>query len=430
VLLLVHAAYFLMAFIFKRIYMGDSFEYIYEALNIKYSFFFYRGNPTLPIMPEYMTQRQPGYPFFLLLIYLFTVNNWLVIFFQNLLSVFNIYYCRSVFIKLGYDIRYDWLLLILLKAYPSQFINANTIDPDILLQTFTLLYFGCFVLLYQTRQVKYSLFMSLALIGGLMVKPVLYPFVIIHLLIVIAFHYKHFRRQVVVAAVLPLAVVLLYNWFNYTRTGKFHFSSNQAFNAIFYYYGFIARNHGADSAQNFLQDERKDIAARPLYKDRYDYANRRGVELLRQNFGPYIKYHLKHSARIFIEPGKAEMNLFTGSLTYGKLYSREQAGFFATLDREGWKGIVKYMRSNPSMVFVICVLFFNLVRLVGLFIFFFLSTVHLHIRLFIFMLLSYFALIAGPISNTRYFLPVSLIAIGCAVAGYAGVLEKRKHANN
>ncbi len=34
---------------YTRIYMGDSFEYIYEALNIKKYFFFYSGNSSLPI---------------------------------------------------------------------------------------------------------------------------------------------------------------------------------------------------------------------------------------------------------------------------------------------------------------------------------------------------------------------------------------------
>src|SRR5947199_340840 len=92
IIVLVHIFYFLLACHYTRIYMGDSFEYIYEALNIKRHFLFYSGNPAMPISPKYMTQRQPGYPLFLLAVYLFTVNNWVVILLQNVLSVFNIYY--------------------------------------------------------------------------------------------------------------------------------------------------------------------------------------------------------------------------------------------------------------------------------------------------------------------------------------------------
>src|ERR1700733_3832924 len=134
IIALVHVAFFLMACRFTRIYMGDSFEYIYEALNMKRYFFFYSGNPAMPIMPEYMTQRQPLYPLFLLGVYLFTVNNWIVVVLQNLLSVAKIYYPRNVSLKIGYRKKQDWLLLLFVIACPAQFINANTVAPDILLQ--------------------------------------------------------------------------------------------------------------------------------------------------------------------------------------------------------------------------------------------------------------------------------------------------------
>src|ERR1035438_6064954 len=103
IIVLVHTVFFLLACSYKRIYMGDSFEYIYEALNIKRYFFFYSGNPAMPIIPEYMTQRQPLYPLFLLAVYLFSVNNWIVLALQNLVSVVNIYYVRQVFTGMGYQ---------------------------------------------------------------------------------------------------------------------------------------------------------------------------------------------------------------------------------------------------------------------------------------------------------------------------------------
>src|SRR3954467_8974841 len=87
IIVLVHAIFFLLACNYQRIYMGDSFEYIYEALNVKRYLFFYSGNPAMPISPEYMTQRQPLYPLFLLSVYMLTINNWIVIVLQNLLSI-------------------------------------------------------------------------------------------------------------------------------------------------------------------------------------------------------------------------------------------------------------------------------------------------------------------------------------------------------
>lgn len=424
-IVLVHVVFFLLAYHYTRIYMGDSFEYIYEAINIKQHFFFYSGNPALPIEPEYMTQRQPLYPLLLLSVYLFSINNWIVILLQNILSVINILYCRKILGTIGYQKKYDWLLLLLIIAYPAQFINANTIAPDILLQTFTLLYFGNAAKLIQTKQLKYAVRMSLALIAGMFVKPVLYPFAAIHviLLLITALYNKRNVAQIITIALLPVCAVLLYNYWNYERTGKFHFTSNQAFNASYYYYPFISSKEGADSANKYLSHERKAYASLPAYKERYDHANARGSELLKESFVPYMLFHLKNSARIFIEPGKAEMDLFTGKLTYGRLYSKEQSGFYATWKAQGIGGMRRYFADNPSMLLVIVVLIFNCIRALGLLLFFFYKGVHWLVRLISFILLSYFAVAAGPIANTRYFLPVSLIAISCAVIG----LTRRYH---
>jgi len=429
---LVHVVFFLLTCAYKRIYMGDSFEYIYEAVNIRDLFFFYSGSPVLPITPEYMTQREPLYPLFLFSVYLFTLNNWIVIVLQNLISIFNIYLARKIFKNIGYQDRYDWLLLLLTIAYPAQFINANTVAPDILLQTCTLVYFANFVLYFQNKELRYAVFMSLALIAGMMVKPVLYPFVPVHIIIVFvtAAYLKVKMQRPILVSVLPLCAVLLFNYWNYTRTGKFHFTSNQSYNALYYYYPYISQKEGADSANRFLKNERREYESIQDYAERYDYASSRGSDLLKRNLVPYLAFHLKNSARIFIEPGKGEMDLFTGKLTYGRLYSKEQTGFFSTWRNKGLAGMSDYFKNNPSLFFVFFIFVFNVVRLIGLLWFFFDKNIHWLIRSFVFILISYFAVAAGPIANTRYFLPVSLICIGCAVIGFSGKSSTKAKAIN
>lgn len=427
VLALAHATGFLLACRFTRIYMGDSFEYVYEALNIKQYFFFYSGAPAMPITEEYMTQRQPGYPFFLMLVYYFSVNNWIVLVLQNILSIFNICLLRKLLLRIGYSTKFDWLLLLLVLTYPAQIIYANTIAPDILLQAFTLAYVYNFVQLIIKRKGTYAVYMSLALVAGLFVKPVLYPFSLLHLAILVGFAFfnRSVLKQAVFAALLPLCAVLLYNTGNYERTGKFHFSSNQAFNAVFYYASFIGDKYGADSSAHFLHAERAKIATMPVYKDRYDYANARGTALLKSNFLPYSKYHLKNSLRYLIEPGKGEIDLFTGKLTYGNLYSGKGAGFYSTWKERGIAGMPGYFKANPSMLVVCVVLLFNLLRLVGLLLFLLSKRVSLNIRLFLLLLICYFAATTGPIANTRYFLPISLLVAGCATMSRQFLAEKK-----
>ena len=391
---------------------------------LKNIFSFTVATRAMPIVPEYMTQRQPLYPLLLLSVYLFSINNWIVILLQNLLSVFNIYYARKIFISIGYKEKYDGWLLLFVVAYPAQFINANTIAPDILLQTFTLLYFGNFVALWQTKQIRYAIWMGFTLIAGFLVKPVLYPFVIVHFFIVImvAVVQRTKMQRPIIIALMPLVAVLLYNYWNLTRTEKFHFTSNQAFNASYYFYPFISQKEGVDSANRFLQNERREYASIPEYKDRYDYANERGTALLKQNFFPYMAFHLKNTARIFIEPGKGEMDLFTGKLTYGRLYRKEQTGFYVTWKNKGLSGMSDYLQNNPSLFFVVFVFLFNCARVIGFIWFLLNKKTHWLVRAFIFILAGYFAFAAGPIANTRYFLPVSLIVI---CAGVMGLIEIR-----
>src|SRR5690606_11860617 len=127
VIVLAHLFFFSLAWTYERIFNGDSFEYILDAINIKDRFFFYSGSPALPVTEEYKTLRTPGYPLFLALIYSIAVNNWLVLIFQNLLSALNIFYFRKTLLQHGYNARYDWLLLIFILGFPIQFIYANVI---------------------------------------------------------------------------------------------------------------------------------------------------------------------------------------------------------------------------------------------------------------------------------------------------------------
>ncbi len=426
ILVLVHAVFFLLALHYARIYMGDSFEYIYEAINIKSHLFFYSGNPVLPIEPEYMTQRQPAYPLFLLGVYCFSINNWIVLLLQNCLSIVNICYCRKVFQEVGLSKKADWLLLLLVISYPSQFINVNTIAPDILLQTCTVFYFGSLLQFMRTRELPLAFKASLWLVAGLMVKPVLYPFVVVHFVWLVVFGTlsKVKLQRLVLVALVPLFVVLIYNYTNYTRTGKFHFSSNQAFNAVYYFYPYFSYTQGADSANKFLANERASIKSIPEYCERYDRANAVGISLLKENFASYMLFHIMHSLGIFFEPGKAEMDLFTGKLTYGKLYSKEQAGFRVTWKNEGWGGVGHYIGNNPSMIWAILVLLFNCVRIVGFIVFLCQRNIPISIRLFSFLLVGYFAFAAGPIANTRYFLPVVLVVTCCACIGINNALKR------
>lgn len=429
-LLVVHAVYFAIAVHYKRIYNGDSYEYIYMATNILDKGWFYAGNPALPVQPEYMTLRPPGYPLFLAGIYLFTLNNWVVLVIQTLISIANVYFMRHIMRMINYSRKYDWVLLAFVLLYPSQCINANIIAPDLLLQTTILAYAYNFIRLLRQRRMRFAVGMGIALCAGVMLKPVVHPIIYVHALLMMLagiYVYKALLRSFV-AAMLPLLLVVTYGYVNYARTGKVHFSSMQSFNAIFYYYNYYKDTEGVDKAEAFLQEERAKIAAMPTFAERYDYANKRGRELLLQNFGSYMVYHIKHSLRLLVDPGKGEIDLFTGRLTLGTLYDvYNTEGFYDTYRTSGIDGLEAYVARNPSLPIAVMVMMFNVLRTIGMLLYFFNKQTNYRLRLFMFLLIAYFVMITGPIANTRYFMPVSLLSMGIAAIGYQRVLQRLKN---
>ncbi len=427
-LLVVHAVFFMMALHYKRIYNGDSAEYIYMALNIRDKFWFYCGNPVLPVNPEYLTLRPFGYPMLLAGIYLFAVNNWVVLVLQNILSIYNICYLRATLNLMGYRKRYDWLLLAFTLLYPPQFINADTIAPDIVLQTCVLVYFRHFILQMEAKGWRHALWATAALTAGILVKPVMYPYAYLHCLLILIMAYR--QRELFrpfVAAVFAIVVVMAYGAWNYERTGKLHYTSTQSFNAIFYHYKYYTHTQGLDSATRFLEHERAEIAKIPVFKDRYDYANKRGMELMKENFWPYTVFHTRFALWIPLAPGKGDLDLFLGRLTLGRLYNAKQPpGLFYSVMNDGAKGLQRYVYANPTFPIAAVVLVFNFLRLLGMILFVFCRRIKWQVRLFGVLFISYFIFTAGPIANTRYFIPVSLIAIGFAVIGFIETLFKRK----
>lgn len=430
VIIFAHILFFSLAWYYERIFNGDSFEYILEAINIKDHFFFYSGSTALPLSEEYKTLRTPGYPVFLALIYSISTNNWLVLFFQNILSAINIFYFRKILLEHGYNDKYYWLLLVFITGFPIQFIYANVIAPEILLQTFVLIYFRHVLLFITRKKGDHALKMSLALLFGLFVKPVLYPFAVFHFLMLLIYGpaQRVNWKKCLIAALLPVAGISLYSFWNYERTGKFHFTSIQSFNAIYYYHNYYQAKNGVKAGREFLDSERRKIAALPEFKDRYDYAHERGISLLKDHFFSYTACHLKRSALFFLEPGKGEIDLFTGKMTLGNLYASRTQSFKEVLKSGSVKAVFRFMSDHPSAWMAVLILMLNILKTGGVLLFIRFAKINPLAKWFTILFFAYFALITGPISNTHYVLPVSLAFAGCAVRGFEWFSGKGKEA--
>lgn len=432
VIVLVHIIFFLLAAHFKRIYMGDSYEYVYMAINIKERLLFYSANAALPLMAKNFTLRPPVYSLFLLLVYVFTINNWVVIILQNLLSIFNILYCRKTLQLIGYNKKYDWVLLVLIVAYPAQFIFADTIAPDILLQTFVLVYCRHFILLTKERTMRHAWITIIALTLGIFTKPILILFIPVHVVMLLYVCIKlHASWRSFAPVIVPIACILLYDGWNYQRTDKFHFTSIQPMNALLYNVRMYQEQAlGREAAKHYIDREKAKMYGMPSFKEWYDYGNETSKQFLKEHFFSYAWFHIKSSFQFFIHPGKGELDLFTGDLTYGRFFKNKDKRIMEVLKETPPSQWLSYMVAHPNTPAMFVVLFFNVLKVIGAVVFVFNRRIAWQYRSFLFIVLCYFALMTGPIANARYHLPVSLILIGCGALGYQRLLQGKRNSTN
>jgi hypothetical protein len=426
VLLLWHAGFYALTLHFGVLYMGDSWEYITGGYNLLEHSWLYSGSPSMPVVEEYMTQRTPLYPAFLAGVYALGGDNWTAIFLQGLVSIASLLLLRSTMLRLGHNPPGDWLLLLLLLTFPPQYIHAMWVEPEMLLQLFTVLYFRSWVILVQKKKPSHAWAMSAWLIIGLFTKPVMFPFVAVHAALLIAACFRwRLSKAVLLAALLPVVAVLTYRHINKLRTGHAHFSSNQAFNALYYAYPYIAHRHGNANAMAWLQTQRAAVEKLPLFADRYNEAERHGRTFLKNEWHGYLPFHLRGSARLLIDPGKADLDLFTGRLTYGKLYGIAHPGATRSPPEVPAHGSWRERLAQPSFILALLIALFNLVRLTGVALFLADKRQWVMVRLFLLFLVLYFSGLAGPIAVPRYLLPVWPLIAGAAALGWSRILARR-----
>ena len=176
VILLIHVVYFLFALYFKQIYTLDSEEYILTARNLLDHGVVYNGVWREDLIPELYTLRPPLYGSFIFLSRLFSSSDFLVLFFQNLLSILLWVLFISWFNKSFTRKNIEPYVVLALIFFPSQMIEVNSIMADLLLEFLLLLSF-LFLLRYHQSQRGFDIFLfNLFLALALFTKPIMLYF--------------------------------------------------------------------------------------------------------------------------------------------------------------------------------------------------------------------------------------------------------------
>jgi hypothetical protein len=426
VIIAIHLVWFLAGMQWSNFYNGDSYEYIYLAESISKGHY-YGANPVMPVIDYRMSSRTPTYPLFLLTFYtLFGKSNILILLFQNILSVASCCIMLNTFRRIDSFKKYTWIYLLFIVFYPAQMVFATVLAPDTLLQFFLVLYFWqLFLSIYEPKASRIG-YMSLWLVLAVMTKPIMYPFLFLHFGFALWYAFRSKSKMIVFTGAIPLLVIMSYGLWNKQRTGLFHISSVESNNLLYFNTRFfLVSKYGEPYADSVIRGVKKRVESMDGLKQKYKSASREATAIIKNDLFSYGRFHLKESIRFFVEPGKSELDLYTGYLSSN--FDPKALTFYRSYNERGIAGAWDYLKSYPWLPLVLLVFLFNLVRIVGVFLFIFNKRLPLSLRILSTVYLLYFGAITGPVSNTRYFLPVLLVMSCMATVGYAGWIEKIKN---
>ena len=374
-----------------------------------------------PVMPPHgqaaqeFTIRPIGYPLMVLGV---GVGSWPValLVVQNLLSLLNIGLVLSFWARWAHPktSTWGWGLLAAL-SFPAQFIYANAVMSEMLLQTVVLGAVGAGLLFISTGKSHYFASVAGALALACLVKPVFYP-----LAVGAAAGggwVAWWRKRPVLGlwAVVPLVVVVAYMGWNKQRTGYFHFSSIAEINMLHYNAAGVVRQiEGPVAEEHWVATVLRAADAQPDFSARQELIQTRAWAMLWAHPVVYACQHLLGMAALFFDPGRFDVSQFlglAGRAEDGLLAQARAGGLVRAVGRLplGLLGLLGGVLVANATRVVLAVRGFGKLRYGGPWL--------RRGRWIVAGLLLYVALLTGPLGAARFLVPVWPLLLGLALAG-------------
>lgn len=403
--------------------LSDSYQYLIEAENIISKGIFYAEDLNNTSAYKYYTIRPPGYPLFLAFFKLFNAPFYIILIFQNIISILSIYLVRDTILTFGYNKKYDFLFLLLIVLTPSQLIYANAILTEVLFQLFLVIMFRSGVLFHKNNKDKYLFHYSLALILAAFIKPLMYLFVIPSTIYMIWIAVKSRKWQPIAFSILPiLAILFIFQW-NFNRTKHYQYSSIQTINLIDYNTRFFLISRiGNEKADAILDSIHHEANLIPEYSKRMSFLDNRAKNIILENLTSYIRYHLQGSFYAILDPGRFDIDYFL-ILKHKHVNAK---GILYHINNGGIAAVFKFLIDTYSLsllLFLGIILFLNLLKFSTFIYFIFNKNIDLNFRFITASLFFYIVLVVGPVGASRYIMPLVPIIIG-AILLNRNIIEK------
>lgn len=416
-LIFIHLLFYVLALIIGGTHIADSYDYLYQAENLRNTGSFYAWNLDEPIKPDYFTKRTPGYAVFL---YFFHSIEWLVLLLQNLMSIVLWWMVYKLLLAFQLDKnKAGWLVLLVLLFQSNTLIYTNSILAETSFQFLLFLGFYC---LY--RDLKYQEFWNWLVAGfcftiALLLKPVLLFFWIPFLAYALVRASQRRRLQLVWPVFLLPLTVLLWSTHNQNTTGWTHFTSISAVNLKDYNTRLMLESlYGTDSADVVIGEINRTAAFIPDYGHRSRFIIDTCKSILKANKMAYAKVHVKGMVAMMLDPGRFDY------VQFFKLDAGDE-GLMYKLARGDISGMWDTMKvQSPFTVF------FFILNLLGSVALLILALSGLRVfpkqKMLVVLLvglIAYFWVLTGPVGTARYkstILPYMVILAGMGIVRAKG----------
>jgi hypothetical protein len=356
--ILLHVLGLIQAWHTGSIYLVDSADYLSQAYNIKHHASIYAAEWNGPLKVDFFSFRPPLYALFIILCESITGTLYGVLFFQMLLSLFNLYMvvriCKEVYAA---PQIIKGLLALVLVVYPSQIIHCNLIMSDILFQSILLLALYFTWKWTQFIQWKYSLLAALMFALAMLTKPVSF---MLGLGVAAAMGYYLYKQKKIIQLLPFLLLPLVYHGlsaYHKTITGSYHYSSVGPYFALKYMakytnsqlYGEVYADHFQDSVMAMAD-------TCTLLQNRHKLMNGAAMTVIQSHPIVFLQFNLRGWLTLLIDPGRFDwvhfLNIDEGNFL----------GLYHTIYTKGLiVGLTHFIVEAPIMLILIlgASLFFN-----------------------------------------------------------------------
>ncbi len=424
VLVIYHLLFFLYNICYNTTFiLLDSEEYYNLASNILNHFEFYSGNINDVIEIEDYTKRPPLYSIFILVFSLFLKSYTLLFLVQNVLSISSILIVKSIFeASFGKSKRVVLFLFIFLSL--SQFIYANLMMSEMLLQFLITLSIYLLYLIISQKRTSYLWYYQLLVILLFLTKPVFYLFVIPNILVTFLVCRQIKVRFGTLKAIIPIVAVMLYCQWNYNRTGSYNFSSIQQINLVNYNLRYFHTNkYGVDYAQNINSKIKEESEAVENYKNRLKLKNELVAEYIKKDLLSYGIFHIKGSARFFVDPGRFDIANFFN------LKNSDEVGILKHLNENGVSGVIDYFKTQSIIIILlfVTILALSIVKFIG-FTWFVVGLFKQNKLLWwiVIGIIIYISALTGPLGAARFIVPVLPFYTFASIYGITALWKRIK----